>query len=115
MAALASACGDQNVARAGFEVRDSAGVSIAVSQEPAWSPGAGWIVGDRQFVVGGGGIDLFRVSAAVRLPDRRIVVADEGTSLIHFFDPVGRLEATGGGEGDGPARRGDRRVRIVCV
>ncbi len=102
MAALASACGDQNVARAGFEVRDSAGVSIAVSQEPAWSPGAGWIVGDRQFVVGGGGIDLFRVSAAVRLPDRRIVVADEGTSLIHFFDPVGRLEATGGGEGDGP-------------
>ena len=45
---------------------------------------------------------LQRVTDATRLNDGRIVIADEGSSEISFYDSLGTHLATVGGEGEGP-------------
>lgn len=45
---------------------------------------------------------LFRVEDAVRLDDRRIVVANSGKGELLYFDPEGELETVAGGLGGGP-------------
>src|SRR5688572_14431628 len=56
--------------------------------------------------------DLFRVSAAVRLQDGRIVVADAAQRLL-VFDPLGRHAETVTRGGQGPG--GFSRVRWLDV
>jgi hypothetical protein len=83
-------------------VRDSAGVRWVSSRAPAWGGEEGWSVGAPMLTIGGEGSELNEVADALILDDGRVVVADGGDSELRFFDPEGRLEATVGGEGDGP-------------
>lgn len=72
------------------------------AEEP---PGARWVV-DRHPIVeigrGEGEDALFRVTAATRLPDGRIAVANAGTQQIKLFGTDGRHLASLGQRGAGP-------------
>ncbi|MBW3570932.1 MAG: hypothetical protein KY467_07490 [Gemmatimonadetes bacterium] len=50
----------------------------------------------------GPGQDLLGVIGAVRLGDGTLVVADNGSRELRFFDGAGRLRSRSGGEGSGP-------------
>ncbi|NNG17412.1 MAG: hypothetical protein HKM89_13115 [Gemmatimonadales bacterium] len=88
-------------------VRDSAGITIVESTEPAWAEGTGWRVGDVPSVEIGGlpddpRYDLLRVGAAFRLADGRLVVANAGSQELKFYDAAGAHLLDAGGEGQGP-------------
>lgn len=90
--------------------RDSAGIEIVESPAPMLEPGA-WVVAPEPIVeigtVDGEEPYVFtRVWDATRLPDGRLVVADEMTMELRVFDPAGRHLRTFGGGGDGPAEFG---------
>lgn len=104
---LAAGCVDGGGPRAGDGVveRDSAGVRIVenpsgsvtrvlpVATKPTF--GVGTLEGSPE-------TQLFQVSAAVRLPDGTVVVANAGSREVRFFTGEGRHLATVGGRGDGP-------------
>lgn len=46
--------------------------------------------------------EFFRIRAAYRLGDGRLVVVDGGANEVRYFDGDGRHVSTSGGEGDGP-------------
>mgnify|MGYP001820391055 FL=1 len=100
-----AACGGGQDAPS-FVARDSAGVTIAESQSPAWADDAGWRVGEalvRIGVVDGDSRYQFSdVAGTVRLSDGTIVVADGGSQQLRFFMPDGRWQASFGGPGGGP-------------
>lgn len=88
-------------------VRDSAGVEIVESREPAWSPGQAWRVGrEPRLSIGTAdgpeGQQLFRVGDALRLSDGRILVENRGTSEVRVFGPDGAFLHAVGGPGEGP-------------
>jgi hypothetical protein len=104
---MAMACGREGAAAARATVRDSAGVQIVENHAPLWSPKSGWhlsatplvsigvVEGDPHYQFG-------RVMRAIRLSDRRIVVADGGANELRFYSPDGRYLSTSGREGGGP-------------
>jgi hypothetical protein len=98
------ACGEG--AAPAFTVRDSAGVRIAASTVPAWGEESPWRVSSEPSLVigaeGEGPYELFRVFQAVRLDDGTIVVADNGSAELRWFDAEGRHLRTVGGRGRGP-------------
>lgn len=105
--ALIAACGNAGSAGNAFVVRDSAGVRIAESSAAAWQEGDAWIVEPepalRIGVVDGAPEYLFQTIRSVRrLPDGRIVVADNGTAQLRWYDASGRHLKTAGGHGGGP-------------
>lgn len=88
-------------------VRDSAGVMIVTSLEPAWQAEEGWRVGDLPIVEIGRDTEdpahqLYRVSSAIRLSDSRIVIGNAGTQEVRIFEQSGRHVRTVGREGEGP-------------
>jgi hypothetical protein len=90
-----------------FTITDSAGVSIAVSHEPAWPDGGGWRLGGQPSVLIGGGITDTTVlegpvAGAFRLDDGRLIVADEGSRQLRWYTETGTLLMSVGREGDGP-------------
>jgi hypothetical protein len=90
-----------------FQSRDSAGITISESFGPAWAEGAGWRIGpDPQVRLGvldgDPALQFDGITGLVRLEDGTIVVADGGAQEVRFFTPDGRLQSTGGGEGEGP-------------
>lgn len=103
---LVSACADTR-GRETFTVRDSAGVQIVESQAPEWAEGEGWRViepplaqigvteGDERY-------QLFEVGQATRLSDGTILVLNEGTQEIRFYDSQGQYLRRAGGRGQGP-------------
>lgn len=100
-----AACGSEARGAGEAVVRDSAGVTIVENQPDAEVPL--WTVGPEPvFEVGGDtgdpSTDLFRVRAARRLPDGRIIVANGGTQELRYYDAQGTLVHTAGGEGEGP-------------
>ncbi len=82
--------------------RDSAGITIVETRSdsaPLWRTDSTPVVS-----IGGpgaGNVELFRVTAAVRLPDGRITVAD-GTPRLMLFSSGGQLLRTTGKRGAGP-------------
>jgi hypothetical protein len=90
---------------AGAKVRDSAGIAIvdnspapaalevAVESLPAFTIGGG---------VGGADYDLNEIRGSVRLSDGRIVVADNLSGELRFFDSAGTFLLRGGRKGQGP-------------
>ena len=88
-------------------IRDSAGVRIVENSRPEedsrlpWRIGAGPMVsigeatGEEPYL-------LHQVMAALMLPDRRVVIANTGTSEIRVYDAEGVHQATWGGDGEGP-------------
>ncbi len=88
-------------------IRDSAGVRVIENARPAedsrllWRIGAGPMVsigeatGEEPYL-------LHQVMDALMLPDRRVVIANTGTSEIRVYDAEGVHQATWGGTGEGP-------------
>jgi hypothetical protein len=120
--ALAACGGDTRAA--GPVVRDSAGVKIVESSAPAWKEGEGWRLSaepalDIGMVDGPPEYQFGRVTGAVRLGDGTVVVGDDQSKDLRFFDRAGRHLRTVGREGGGPgefravgslAARGDSLV-----
>lgn len=88
-----------------FTTRDSAGISIveydALPTPPAWT-----LASEPAVAIGGLDADpnqeLYEALHAIRLPDGRLAVANQGTEEIRFFGPDGRHLRTAGREGGGP-------------
>lgn len=86
-------------------VRDSAGVAIVenplppVSLESAVDSAAVFSIGGG---VGGAEYDLNEIRGAVRLSDGRVVVADNASGELRFFDSTGAFLLRGGRKGKGP-------------
>lgn len=89
------------------QVWDSAGVEVVESSRPGWVPGEGWKVGPepllRLGVVDGDPVFQFSgITGVTRLEDGTVVVADDGSQEVRFFDSAGRPLAVFGGRGGGP-------------
>jgi hypothetical protein len=87
------------------ETRDSAGIRIVDNANPVWAPGHEWRLSERPILVIGGrtGADdqLGRIAGVTRLSDGRVVVADQSTLLLKFYDASGRHLNSVGGKGEG--------------
>jgi len=88
-------------------VRDSAGVRIAESLRPAWTPDKKWVVAQEPSLTVGRteGEEyevLSSVTGAIRLSDGSIAVADGGARRVRLFDRAGRHLGSYGGAGQGP-------------
>lgn len=106
LAAGLAACASDEAAES-FTLTDSSGVSIAVSREPLWPEGGGWRLGGQPTVVIGGGITdtsaiIGPIAGAMRLPDGRILVADEGATRLRWFADDGTILQSVGRKGEGP-------------
>jgi hypothetical protein len=107
-ALLVTACGEgASELSHGAAVRDSAGIRIVESHEPAWGEGEGWVVDSVPEVVigavdGAPEYEFGAIRGALRLPDGRIVVGDEMAAEVRFYDPAGRFLHAVGGRGEGP-------------
>jgi hypothetical protein len=104
---LLVACAPGDSGGSGPAVRDSAGIEIVENRRPLWADSFPWRLSDRPLVdISGRGDDpdggLYRVSAASRLSDGRIVVANSGTGALHFYDGSGAILNSVGRLGGGP-------------
>ena len=107
LAVIISACTGGGTDSDTFTTRDSAGIHIVESVSPAWGDGDAWQLSEQPLVDIGGlegdpDYELFRVSNSVRLPDGRIVIGNNGTNEIRFYDESGVYLLDAGGEGEGP-------------
>jgi hypothetical protein len=86
--------------------RDSAGIRIIDSAKPAWGPGREWRLSEKPILAIGGGAgaddQLGRIAGVTRLSDGRVVVADQSTLQLMFYDASGRRLKSVGGKGQGP-------------
>ena len=93
--------------------RDSAGTRIIENARPIWMPGNEWRLSEQPTLVVGeaaGGVGhLGRIAGATRLSDGRVVIADQATLQLKFYDPSGRhlqsVSATGPDLQTGPMRQ----------
>ena len=80
-------------------VEDSAGIAIAVNEQPAPDSRLPWRFGEQPSLsigsVDSGDADqLFRVTDATRLPDGRIVIANTGSNELRVFNADGSHAGT---------------------
>jgi hypothetical protein len=100
-------CSGAETVSSTYSVRDSAGIMIVESSEPAWQPGERWRLSDQPIVTIGAveGADeylLVRPWSSVRLADGTIVVANGGTQELRWYDASGSFLNSVGGRGEGP-------------
>lgn len=112
--ACGSACDSRGTNAAGFSERDSAGVVIAVTAGMHARSPVGWQMDTLpDLEIGSAGSLLreesaaswytfHRIGGARQLSDGRIVVADQGSSEVRYFDSAGRFMHSLGGQGRGP-------------
>jgi len=105
--AYVSACGDTPPPDRGFTVRDSAGITIVESLEPAWQESESWALSpepilDIGVVEGDPVYQLDQVRDVARTSSGDVVVANRGSQEIRFYDSTGQFLRRFGGEGDGP-------------
>lgn len=101
-----AAC-DENDANDHVVTRDSSGVMIVESQEPAWREGAGWHLSSQPTLEigqtdGPPEYQFHRVEGARLLEDGRVVVADAGSGEIRFYGRDGTFQRSSGGRGQAP-------------
>jgi hypothetical protein len=93
--------------------RDSAGIRLIDNAKPVWRPGHEWRLSERPILVIGGrtGADdqLGRIVGATRLSDGRVVVGDQSTLQLKFYDASGRHLKSVGGKAQGPGESSDFR------
>lgn len=103
---LAAACSFDASGEPSFAVSDSAGVEVVSTRLPSWEPGGSpWLLtleleigeleGDEPYLFGD-------PVSAVRLPDGRVVVADDQVADIRVFGPAGEFVQRIGRRGEGP-------------
>ena len=90
-------------------VRDSAGVTIVENFGPSWGQNEGWTVSEAPTVSIGdttrGETYIFdRVIGALRLSDGTIVVANNGSQELRWYDASGSFQRTAGRNGEGGVR-----------
>lgn len=90
-----------------YGVRDSAGIAIVESRQPASGSRLEWEIGTEPQVTIGAAMgetdyQLYEVGDAARLADGRIVVANGGSDHLLVFDAAGTYLAAWAGQGDGP-------------
>jgi len=88
-------------------VRDSAGITIVESRQPAPDSRLDWEVGTAPQAAIGAALgetnyQLYEVGDAARLADGRIIVANGGSDQLLVFDAAGNYSAAWAGQGDGP-------------
>ncbi len=109
-----TACGpeSQSEYETGFEVRDSAGITISSSTDSAWHGENRWGIDPEPSIVIGTleGNDphtaFGRISAVDVFPDGRILIADGMANEIRVFGSGGNYLNTLGSEGPGPSEFG---------
>lgn len=111
-------CAGESGAPATFVVIDSAGVEIVESSAAVWGSDEGWAIGEEP-TVRIGAVDgedpyrFYRITAATRLADGRIAVADAGSGQVRIFGADGGHALTLGSQGDGPGEF--RSIRSLAV
>jgi hypothetical protein len=87
-------------------MRDSAGIRIVDNPRPTWRASEQLRVAARPTVVIGDRDEepylLSRIPGAARLSNGNIVVAEDGSAQLRFFDPKGTYLRKAGGKGGGP-------------
>jgi hypothetical protein len=104
---LVAGCGPEATTEPTAIVRDSAGLTIVENQEGSLEAGGGWNLATSPRTVIGGRNEaddtgLYRVRGAVRLPDGRIAVGNDGSREIKIYGADGTHVASLGKEGEGP-------------
>jgi hypothetical protein len=104
---MASCGGDVTGDSATFAVRDSAGVQIAESSDPAWGEAEGWRLSAEPIMQigeaeGAAPYLLSGVNSATRLGDGTIVLTNSGSHELRFYDSDGRHIRAAGRKGGGP-------------
>ena len=82
------------------DARDSAGIRIIDNAAPAWRAGAEWRLSEQPVLTVGGAAGaadrIGRIAGLARLSDGRVVVADQSTQRLGFYDATGhRLQSVG--------------------
>jgi hypothetical protein len=104
---LTGGCGVEASSAPTATVRDSAGVTIVENPGAEVPGGGGWTLA-AQPRLAIGSLDgpeesqLFQVRGALRLPDGRIAIANEGSHEIRYYQTDGSHSHSLGGEGEGP-------------
>jgi hypothetical protein len=99
---LSAACGEAPPEPVSVAT-DSAGVRIVTSAAPSWTAADAWSVGEPTLTLGGDpSDDLFGVVSVARTADGGVVVVDEGSASVRWYDAAGVAIGRAGGEGDGP-------------
>jgi hypothetical protein len=111
------ACAGGSDARDATTVRDSAGVAIVDNDVAALTDVCG--IGDRpEITIGaadaGPDYELYRVFGASRLSDGRIVLVNQGSQQLRFYDAAGRFLDAVGRAGRGPGEFADAFYR-ACI
>jgi hypothetical protein len=109
-ACVATGCGEgreADVAARGYQIRDSAGVTVVDNHAPEWNEETAWTLSSAPSlsigaVDGPEAYQLFQVRAARRLASGEVLIANQGTSELRFYDAEGRHLWSAGREGDGP-------------
>ena len=99
------------------EARDSAGIRIIDNERPPDGSRLGWLIGPEPSVTigvreGEEPYMLHFAHGASKLPDGRIVVANNGSKELRVFDARGTHLASWGGRGQGP---GEFSADLVAV
>ena len=88
-------------------VRDSAGIRIVESSQPAVAANRMWRLAPQPVLQigstdGDSVYEFLRIMGVTRLRDGRIAVANQGTNTIRFFDAQGKYLSAFGRSGEGP-------------
>ena len=88
-------------------VRDSVGITIVENSRVPQTDAGGWRVDPEPIltigtVSGDPNYQMFTVNGALRLPDGRIVVANDGSQDLRIYDADGVYQSSIGGHGSGP-------------
>ena len=84
--------------------RDSAGIRVIDNANPVWRSGQEWRLSERPVLSIEG---LGRIAGATRLSDGRVVIGDQSSFQLKFYDASGRHLESAGGKGQGPGEFAD--------
>ncbi len=106
LCATLGACGGERPL-SNVSQRDSAGITIVENHAATWTDENAWSLSTEPVLSigtleGAEEYQLYRVTAALRLPGGGLFIANGGTNEIRFYDDSGQHVRTVGREGSGP-------------